>query len=35
MRDLFFYILGTFTGMFIMCASSICKKELKNLKKRS
>lgn len=29
MRDLFFYILGGFSGMFIMCAVSLCKKEIK------
>lgn len=32
MRDLFFYILGGFSGMFIMCALSLCKKEVKEKK---
>ena len=29
MRDLFFFILGGFSGMFLMCALSLCKKEVK------
>ena len=34
MRDLFFYILGGFSGMFIMCAVSLCKTNVKDLRKK-
>ncbi len=29
MQDVFFFILGGFSGMFLMCALSLCKKEIK------
>ena len=34
MRDLFFYVLGGFSGMFIMCALSLCKKKTSDVRKK-
>ena len=30
MRDLVFFVLGSFSGVFLMCALSLCKKETKD-----